>query len=72
MVIEKFLAISMIALGLAAQHRTAMADIAQEIRGGARSTRRRVRWLRQNMGRRPGRSGGQAPMEDLRDPDSVR
>jgi hypothetical protein len=72
MVIEKFLAISMIALGLAAQQSSTLASIAQDIRSGGRNTRRRVRWLRQNMGRRPGGRGNRQTSADLRDPDSVR
>ena len=72
MVIEKFLALSMIALGLAAQQSPTLASIAQDIRSGGRNTRRRVRWLRQNMGRRPGARGDRQTSADLRDPDSVR
>jgi hypothetical protein len=72
MVIEKFLAISAIALGLTTQRKPTVAGIAREFRGGEPKTRRRARWLRQNLGRRPGARGDRFHRSDLRNPDSVR
>jgi len=54
MVIEKFLALSMIAFGLSASA-AEMPPVEQTRQGAGRGARRRVRWLRQHLNRRSGR-----------------